>query len=184
MFLLLVDATSKWPEIWNLGSRATTGCVIAKLKDCFARFGIPKQIVSVSPSDQWVVRTNRKIERRTGPVSYRVVDENGKEQRIHVDYLRCRWGKETSNAELDETKFAMLKPENRMDGSKSTETDEEEKSSRNEGDSAKEEKPVSEKEASEAVDDRAKQTKLVQKGTREATPEMHKNKTTSTTFQI
>ncbi|KAL7668137.1 hypothetical protein ACOME3_008852 [Neoechinorhynchus agilis] len=46
MFLLLMDATSKWPEIWNLGSRATTGSVIAKLKDCFARFGIPKQIVS------------------------------------------------------------------------------------------------------------------------------------------
>ncbi|KAL7669887.1 hypothetical protein ACOME3_004834 [Neoechinorhynchus agilis] len=48
-----------------------------------------------------------------------------------------------------------------LDGSRSTETDEEEESSsRNEGDSVKEEKPVPEKEASETVDDRAKKEKL------------------------
>ena len=45
MFLVVVDAHSKWPEVIPLSS-TTTSKTIEVLRDLFARFGIPEQIVS------------------------------------------------------------------------------------------------------------------------------------------
>ncbi|XP_055715629.1 uncharacterized protein K02A2.6-like [Phlebotomus papatasi] len=44
-FLLIVDAYSKWPEIFRTPSM-TTAVTIAKLRECFARFGLPEILVS------------------------------------------------------------------------------------------------------------------------------------------
>ena len=45
MFLVVVDAHSKWPEVIPMSS-TTTSKTIEVLRDLFARFGIPEQIVS------------------------------------------------------------------------------------------------------------------------------------------
>ena len=45
MFLVVVDAHSKWPEVIPMSS-TTTSKTIEVLRDLFARFGIPDQIVS------------------------------------------------------------------------------------------------------------------------------------------
>ena len=45
MFLVVVDAHSKWPEVIPVSS-TTTSKTIEVLRDLFARFGIPEQIVS------------------------------------------------------------------------------------------------------------------------------------------
>ena len=45
MFLVVVDAHSKWPEV-ILVSSTTSSLTIEVLRDLFARFGIPEQIVS------------------------------------------------------------------------------------------------------------------------------------------
>ena len=45
MFLVVVDAHSKWPEVIPMSS-ITTSKTIEVLRDLFARFGIPEQIVS------------------------------------------------------------------------------------------------------------------------------------------
>ena len=45
MFLVVVDANSKWPEV--IPMRSTTAAKsIEVLRNLFARFGIPEQIVS------------------------------------------------------------------------------------------------------------------------------------------
>ena len=44
-FLLVVDAHSKWPEI-RLMTSTTTEATIRELRDIFARFGLPNQLVS------------------------------------------------------------------------------------------------------------------------------------------
>ncbi|KAJ8711148.1 hypothetical protein PYW07_008390 [Mythimna separata] len=44
-YLITVDATSKWVEVFNMTS-TTAGAVIDKLCELFSKFGLPKQIVS------------------------------------------------------------------------------------------------------------------------------------------
>ena len=63
MFLVVVDAHSKWPEVVPVSS-TTSSSTIEVLRDLFARFGIPEQIVSdngtqfVSKEFQASVRSN------------------------------------------------------------------------------------------------------------------------------
>ena len=45
MFMVVIDAFSKWPEV-AIMERTTTEDTIEKLRDMFARWGIPTQIVS------------------------------------------------------------------------------------------------------------------------------------------
>ncbi|CAG9126955.1 unnamed protein product [Plutella xylostella] len=45
MYLVLVDACSKWIEIVKMGSTSAKN-VISKLREIFSRFGLPKQLVS------------------------------------------------------------------------------------------------------------------------------------------
>jgi len=47
MFLVAVDAHSKWPEVLTMTSTTTTKTIEA-LCDMFSRYGIPRQIVSVN----------------------------------------------------------------------------------------------------------------------------------------
>ena len=45
MFLVVVDAHSKWPEVCEVAS-ATAEKTIAVLRECFAQYGLPEQLVS------------------------------------------------------------------------------------------------------------------------------------------
>ena len=45
MFLVAVDTYNKWPEVIPVSS-TTTSKTIKVLRDLFARFGIPEQILS------------------------------------------------------------------------------------------------------------------------------------------
>ena len=45
MFFLAIDAHSKWPEV-SIMSFVTTGRTIRALRELYARFGIPHQLVS------------------------------------------------------------------------------------------------------------------------------------------
>ena len=45
MFLIVVDSHSKWPEVFQMNS-TTTSATISILRMLFARFGIPREIVS------------------------------------------------------------------------------------------------------------------------------------------
>ncbi|XP_042150593.1 uncharacterized protein K02A2.6-like [Ixodes scapularis] len=63
MFLVLVDAHSKWPEVFVLES-TTSKVIIQCVQDCFARFGLPTTMVSdngpqfVSEEFQTFLRNN------------------------------------------------------------------------------------------------------------------------------
>lgn len=46
MFLIIVDAYSKWVECYNMNNNITTKAVICKLCDFMSRFGIPQIIVT------------------------------------------------------------------------------------------------------------------------------------------
>lgn len=46
MWLIMVDAHSKWPEVVKLGNNSTSSNVIVKIREMFSRFGIPETIVS------------------------------------------------------------------------------------------------------------------------------------------
>lgn len=46
MFLIIMDAHTKWPEVYDMQADTTSKKVIEKLRDCFVRFGIPEQLVS------------------------------------------------------------------------------------------------------------------------------------------
>jgi RNase H-like domain found in reverse transcriptase/Reverse transcriptase (RNA-dependent DNA polymerase)/Integrase zinc binding domain/Integrase core domain len=46
MWLIIVDAHSKWPEVFKLGHDSTSGRVIKYIRECISRFGIPDTIVS------------------------------------------------------------------------------------------------------------------------------------------
>lgn len=45
MFLILVDAHSKWPEVWEMTS-TTSSATIEKLREAFSRYGLPETFVS------------------------------------------------------------------------------------------------------------------------------------------
>jgi hypothetical protein len=45
MFLLVIDSFSKWPEVYIMNN-ITSSSTITKLREGFARFGIPECIVS------------------------------------------------------------------------------------------------------------------------------------------
>lgn len=45
MFFVLVDAHSKWPEVWEMSSTTTTA-TIQKLREAFSRYGLPETLVS------------------------------------------------------------------------------------------------------------------------------------------
>jgi hypothetical protein len=46
MWLVVMDAHSKWPEVFCLNNNASASQVIFRIRDCIVRFGIPDQIVS------------------------------------------------------------------------------------------------------------------------------------------
>lgn len=46
MFLIIMDANTKWLEIYDMQTNTTNKKVTEKLRDSFVRFGIPEQIVS------------------------------------------------------------------------------------------------------------------------------------------
>ncbi|KAK2575241.1 hypothetical protein KPH14_012756 [Odynerus spinipes] len=46
VYLIIVDAYSKWPEIVEMAGGADTNNTIEKLRECFARFGLPKVLFS------------------------------------------------------------------------------------------------------------------------------------------
>lgn len=46
MFLIIMDAHTKWPEVYNMQADTTSKKIIERLRDSFVRFGIPEQIVS------------------------------------------------------------------------------------------------------------------------------------------
>lgn len=46
MYLVVVDAHTKWVEVYNMNSATSSAAVIGKLCDFFSRFGIPNTIVS------------------------------------------------------------------------------------------------------------------------------------------
>ncbi|CAL8087419.1 unnamed protein product [Orchesella dallaii] len=46
MWLIIVDARTNWPEVFSMNNNTTSTAVIHKLAECFARFGIPEQIVT------------------------------------------------------------------------------------------------------------------------------------------
>lgn len=45
-YLIITDYTSFFPEVWMLGRDSTAPQVINKLKESFARFGVPQEVVS------------------------------------------------------------------------------------------------------------------------------------------
>ncbi|XP_049884610.1 uncharacterized protein K02A2.6-like [Pectinophora gossypiella] len=45
MFLVMIDATTKWLEVYQM-QRTTAGAVIKVMREVFARFGLPKEIAS------------------------------------------------------------------------------------------------------------------------------------------
>lgn len=46
MWLIIMDAHSKWPEVFNMQSNTTTANVLSKLREVISRFGLPEQIVT------------------------------------------------------------------------------------------------------------------------------------------
>ena len=65
MFLVVVDAHSKWPEVIPVSSTTSSSTIeVLHVRDLFARFGIPEQIISdngaqfVTEEFQVFVRSN------------------------------------------------------------------------------------------------------------------------------
>ncbi|KAL7294746.1 hypothetical protein TKK_0011876 [Trichogramma kaykai] len=46
MFLIVIDAYSKWPEVFDMGSNTQSDKTIAKFEILFARHGLPHQLVT------------------------------------------------------------------------------------------------------------------------------------------
>ncbi|CAL8071712.1 unnamed protein product [Orchesella dallaii] len=46
MFLIIMDAHSKWPEVFSMKNDTTSAAVISKMMEVISRFGIPEQIVT------------------------------------------------------------------------------------------------------------------------------------------
>jgi hypothetical protein len=46
MWLIIVDAFTKWPEVFRLGKDSTSANVISFVRETFSRFGLPETIVS------------------------------------------------------------------------------------------------------------------------------------------
>ena len=72
MFLLLIDAHSKWPEIFEMAS-TTSGSTIAMLRRVFAAYGLPEHLVSdngpqfTSTEFREFLRSNRVKHIQTAP---------------------------------------------------------------------------------------------------------------------
>lgn len=70
MFLVMVDAHSKWPEVFEMKS-TTAERTIQVMRTCFARYGLPKQVVTdngsvfTSESFQLFMKTNGILHIRT-----------------------------------------------------------------------------------------------------------------------
>ena len=64
MFLVVVDAHSKWSEV-ILVSSTTSSLTIEVLRDLFARFGVPEQIVSDNGANLFL----RSSRRSSGPMA-------------------------------------------------------------------------------------------------------------------
>ena len=45
-YLVMIDYNSRWIEVLHVRSTTTTAACVAKMKDVFARFGFPEEIVS------------------------------------------------------------------------------------------------------------------------------------------
>ena len=88
-FLSIIDYRLRWPEVFELGSRKgdmASNKVISKLAECFARFGIPKCVVSDSGS-QFVSSETRKYFESIG-TKFKTScphhhSENGRVERFH-----------------------------------------------------------------------------------------------------
>jgi hypothetical protein len=46
MWLIIADAHSKWPEVFDLHTTSTSTVIITRIRESICRFGIPEQIVS------------------------------------------------------------------------------------------------------------------------------------------
>ncbi|CAL8135317.1 unnamed protein product [Orchesella dallaii] len=46
MWLIIVDAYSKWPEVYKMGKETTSSKIISCVRESFCRFGIPETIVT------------------------------------------------------------------------------------------------------------------------------------------
>ena len=66
MYFLVVDAHSKWPEIFEL-SQTTSTQTISVLRHLFARYGLPEQIVSEQFVSEEFVKTNGIKHMRCSP---------------------------------------------------------------------------------------------------------------------
>jgi len=71
-YLILIDAFTKWPEVFEMSS-TNTDCTIERLKECFARFGLPRMIFSdngrqfVSEEFENFCKNNGIIHRTSAP---------------------------------------------------------------------------------------------------------------------
>lgn len=64
MLLIITDAHSKWPEVYTMSS-TTASSTIAKLREVFARYGLPEQLVSDN-GPQFVSEELESFLRRNG----------------------------------------------------------------------------------------------------------------------
>lgn len=46
MWLVIMDASTKWPEVFDINNNSTSSHVIMKIRETLTRFGLPDQIVS------------------------------------------------------------------------------------------------------------------------------------------
>ena len=97
MFLLVVDSHSKWVEV-EIMSNTVSGTTIEKLRDMFARFGLPKQLVSDN-GPQFVSHEFSEFMRKNGVKHIRVTlyhpRSNGQAERfvrIFKQYFKAEGG--------------------------------------------------------------------------------------------
>ena len=113
MWFVVVDAFSKWPEVIQLPERATSASqTITQLRRIFARFGIPKQIVSDN-GPQFVLSEFRTFCKKQG-IRHTLVppyhpQSNGQAERF-VKTLKgaIKKGMESGKASLDEVVTEFL----------------------------------------------------------------------------
>ena len=113
MWLLVVDALSKWPEIHSMAS-TTAEATIKHLRQIFATYGLPRQIAIVSDNGPQFVATSfqkfcvsRRIQHiRTAPYSPR---SNGKAERLVQTFKNAIEKKDPhTNTEIQEAVIDFL----------------------------------------------------------------------------
>ena len=101
MLLIIVDAHSKWPEVFTM-STTTSSKTITKLRETFARFGLPEQLVSdngpqfVSEEFETFLRMNGVKHIRSSP--YHPASNGAAERVVQVVKQALRAGLHDSNS--------------------------------------------------------------------------------------